>query len=241
MNPLFAPAMTEALGYAMIHPWAVGSIALGHELFDFFLALVHDCATLARSLPSWMKFLTVKEATAFTGKSTSTIKRLIREVITDPNHHDREQVLPPHEEVEERRLAGEPYSWKISEELLLSRYPQEADSNETKDSASQSGGVIEQDRLVSVLEKSISVLESELVAKNSQIAQFQERQREQNLLLKQLQEQLAISAPKATESKVETDVVSADESASAVTADEPQKSRQSIWTREFHLFGLRRN
>ena len=54
-------------------------------------------------------------------------------------------------------------------------------------------------RLVSVLEKSISMLERELAEKNNQIGAMNERLRESNILMKDLQQRLALPAPKSDE------------------------------------------
>jgi hypothetical protein len=72
--------------------------------------------------PAMDQHLTVKEAVRLTGKSESTIKRLIREIVNDPGHPDRGFILPPHDDVERRRQAMEPYVWKLDRQLLLRRF-----------------------------------------------------------------------------------------------------------------------
>ena len=44
-------------------------------------------------------FLTVKEAATLTGKSPSSIRRVIYPIIRDDNHADREQIAPTVDEV----------------------------------------------------------------------------------------------------------------------------------------------
>lgn len=165
----------------------------GHDLRLFCLHQVSNALDLPRYHMN--DHLTVKDAISLTGMSESTIKRLIREVTSDPDHSNRSHILPSHDEVEARRKAKEPYVWRISRDLLLESYPQEEpDEVDAKPSGSESIGVGSTDGIIAVLEKSIAVFEAELEAKNRQIAEFQERQREQNVLLKQLQGQLTLPA-----------------------------------------------
>ena len=175
-----------------------------------------------------MDQLSVKAAAQHIGKSESTIKRLLREITSAPDHPDRHLISPTQDVVAQRRAAGEPYVWKIGTELLDRRYPpDQATSNKPASSIDTSSN----DRLISVLEKTIAVLEEELNAKNSQLAAFQERQREQHLLLKNLQEQLPM--PGASSSSTTTSALTVDE-------EREQDTRSSIWTRNFHLFGKRK-
>ncbi|MCA9095096.1 MAG: hypothetical protein KDA68_16535 [Planctomycetaceae bacterium] len=146
--------------------------------------------------------LTVTEARKLTGKSDSTIKRMIREVTADPKHSERSFILPSHEEVERRKAAGEPYVWKIDRELLRRRFdapePEAADDAPT---ASTSGGG-EHDVVLQVLreqlkskDEQLRTLETQLDRKDEQISNLNERMRESNVLMKELQQRLAIAAP----------------------------------------------
>lgn len=146
------------------------------------------------------KRLTVSEACKFTGKSESTIKRMLREIVADPAHPERRLIDPPHDEVERRKAAGDSYMWHIDTELLLKRYPPATASDESKpsgqsDSALQ-GVVVEvlQEQLRSKDEQ-IRTLETQLDRKDDQIADLNERQRESNILMKALQERLTIAPP----------------------------------------------
>lgn len=99
-------------------------------------------------------------------------------------------------------------------------------------------GVTQDDRIVTVLEKTVAVHQEELTEKNRQIAAFQERQREQNLLMKNLHEQLALAAPASHRSPSTEAVIDSKEPNIPNPPDAPQKvERKSFWQREFHLFG----
>lgn len=171
--------------------------------------------------------LTVKEATKLTGKSESTIKRLIRDITADTTHVDRKLILPTHDELERLREAGEPYVWKIDRMLLLKRYPQEtqteegsAGADETNNAAASDAQLVEslRDRLNSQADQ-IQTLKTQLDRKDGQIDNLNERMRETNILMKELQQKLAIAAPAAT---AETSTPIDSEPATTSSNSEPQ-------------------
>lgn len=194
--------------------------------------------------------LTVKEAVKLTGKSESTIKRLIREIVKEPSHVDRESILPPHDEVERRREAGEPYIWKIDRHLLLRRFPNE-DSQEEGSQGTQANSPADNSTpIIEVLreqlqskDRQLQTLETQLDRKDEQIGALNERMRESNILMKELQEKVAIAAP-LTKSH-DAEVVIADDKSkpkekSPSSHDSNQNSapvKPSLWKRHFHLFG----
>lgn len=206
---------------------------------------------LGSSLPhsDMDQHLTVKEAVKLTGKSESTIKRLIREVVKESNHVDRDSILPPHDDVERRREAGEPYIWKIDRQLLLRRFPQEESTEEgSKDRRStstdnNSAPIIEvlREQLQSK-DRQLQTLETQLDRKDEQIGALNERMRESNILMKELQEKVAIAAPLTKPQDAEV-VIADDESKSkegsvdsAHSKIEQQVQRDSLWSRPIHLF-----
>jgi len=192
--------------------------------------------------------LSVKDAIKFTGKSESTIKRLIREIAADPDSSDRQFILPSHDEVEKRRESGEPYVWKISKELLEKRYPQEPSSEEGSPTVGTTGAVgATGDAIMTVLreqlqskDRQIETLEKQLDKKDEQIGNQNERMREQNILMKDLQQRLAIAAPA---SPADITVESRDQQGSDAKRHEESSQgvrKPSIWSRQFSLFGRSR-
>src|SRR5262245_148444 len=65
-----------------------------------------------------MTFLTVKEAAAKTGKSPSSIRRLIYPILENDEHADRPHIEPNPAEARVLRLKGENFAWRVSEEFL---------------------------------------------------------------------------------------------------------------------------
>lgn len=144
--------------------------------------------------------LTISEARKFTGKSESTIKRLVREIVADPAHSDRDLIDPSQEEVDRCNSVGERYVWTISEDLLLRRYP---DTEKQPVKIVESSTELHEDTVVGILREQLHskddrlrVLEQQLDRKDSQIADLSERQRETNILMKTMQERLVIEPPK---------------------------------------------
>jgi len=167
--------------------------------------------------------LTVTEARKLTGKSDSTIKRMIREVTADPKHPERSFILPSHDDVERRKAAGEPYVWKIDRELLRRRFdtPQPEATAETPTASGSGGG--EHDVVLQVLreqlkskDEQLRTLETQLDRKDEQISNLNERMRESNILMKELQQRLAITAPAKPPASAE--VVDAQQQGTASTA-----------------------
>jgi uncharacterized coiled-coil protein SlyX len=180
------------------------------------------------------RFLTISEAEKFTGKSRSTLRRFIDGIVKVENAPDRHLVLPAAEEASALKKQNQPFAWKISEELLRRQFLK-TEPEATPEAGKGSGDAPASDssRLVTVLEKSIAILERELAEKNSQIAAMNDRLRESNILMKDLQDRLALPAPKpaATQAVGEADAKPPKES-------HAQKGRASAKKRPFSwLFG----
>lgn len=147
--------------------------------------------------------LTFGEALAFTGKSKSTLRRLLREIASNPQHPDRLSILPSVEEVERRKAAGEPYVWKMDRQFLLRRFPADDPKSSTQregDGASPtsaSGDLMLQilrDQLQSK-DQQIRTLETQLDRKDAQISDLNSRMQEFNVLMRELQQKLALPFP----------------------------------------------
>jgi hypothetical protein len=134
-------------------------------------------------------FLSLKEAETYTGKSRSTLRRFVESITKPENHPDRKFIEPNIKRVTELHAGNHPFSWRVSTDLLDREYRKQGSQTETKsqpDSSSVPQAMIE------VLQESLSILKTELDEKNKQISQFQERQRETNILLQQTTEKLML-------------------------------------------------
>jgi hypothetical protein len=155
------------------------------------------------------EFFTVKGAARLTGKSPSSIRRIIYPIIRDDAHADRTHIAPSVEEVRTLRMKGENFAWRVSKELLDRELPaaSPAEKMERQDPSPPSPA----DAAL------ISMLRRELDIKNQQITQhtemlgkqmelisgLSERLREGNVLIASLQQRLALSDGRSS-SAVET-------------------------------------
>lgn len=144
-------------------------------------------------------FLTVKEAAQSTGKSPSSIRRIIYPILETPDHPDRLHIQPTLEQVQQFRMKGENFAWRISDELLRREVPPESAEKGTDRPGAR--------RLHDSDAELLSMLRRELDIKNQQITQqasmlstqmelisgLSERLREGNMLIGSLQQRLALS------------------------------------------------
>lgn len=142
-------------------------------------------------------FITVREAATMTGKSDTSIRRLIVPIIKAENHPDRVHILPTVEEVLQLRIKGESFAWKIEAAWLAEAIPLGTPGdrrNQESDSDTASSG------LIAMLQKELEIKNSQISQANAIIGQhaelisgLTERIREGNVLIGTLQERLALT------------------------------------------------
>lgn len=186
--------------------------------------------------------LTVKEAAKLTGKSPSSIRRVIYPIIQDENHSDRLHIEPTVDDVKKLRMKGENFAWRISEELLRREVPVEkAIPAEQHASRESSGGHAE---LLDMLRRELDIKNqqitqhSELISKQMElISGLSERLREGNILIGSLQKQLTL--PEGTVRKTSSEVLDAKPSQTASpekgsqTTKEKPKQKKGLFSRLF--------
>ena len=146
-----------------------------------------------------INFLTVKEAATLTGKSPSSIRRLIYPIIEDDKHADRKHIRPTIDEVVKLRVKGDNFAWRISEEFLRREIPIGEPSNKPTSSAHGSATATGSEALVDMLRRELDIKnhqitqQSEMLSKQIElISGLSERLREGNILIGSLQRQLAL-------------------------------------------------
>lgn len=189
------------------------------------------------------QYTTVREAVKLSGKSESTIKRLIHEIVNDEQHPDRSMILPTKDELERRRAAGEPYVWKIDQALLIRRFPKAESIEEGSQPSSSSKDVQQAGTVIEVLreqlqskDRQLQTLETQLDRKDQQIENLNERMRESNVLMRELQQKLAIAGPTSTdaaETIVNSETVSTRKESPTPpkTASTTTTKKRSLWSR----------
>jgi hypothetical protein len=138
-----------------------------------------------------MKYLSIKDAAALTGKSESSVKRFVNQVKNKEPEKYRDSALFRFE-----KLPNGNDKILISEVYLLARFTSSknelhdltgdlVDSSKSTDNTNGSHGSQNDphDLVESAYKKTIEILEKELDRKNKQIDELLERQRESNILL----------------------------------------------------------
>ncbi len=160
-------------------------------------------------------FITIAEATEKTGRSASTIRRLIRTITETANHADRAAVEPDAKQVAAYKKKGENFTWKIREDVVMRNF-EGAPVHEKKSMAEGTGQIF-------------TILQKELELKNQQIEKqwevihaLNDRLREGNILMGSLQKRLG---PASSDSPT-ADVVDVSTSKSA-TEDSTGPSKKA--------------
>lgn len=176
------------------------------------------------------QFLSLSDAESYTGKSRSSLRRFVEAITKPDNHPDRPFILPSVEEVADLHKANHPFSWRVSSELLDRKFKKEG-SQESADRTSEESSTTH--KFISLLEETVAMLNNELEHKNRQIAEFQERQRETNILLSQTTDRLVMltegSKQRTPRSEDAITVNRGDEEEGS--RDSKSKGRRSLWER----------
>ena len=168
--------------------------------------------------------LTIAEACEKTGRSPSTVRRLIHTITETPNHPDRGAVEPDPKQVNAFKKKGENFTWRIREEVVMKHF-QTAQPKEKKSKSEPTGDIF-------------SILQRELELKNQQIEKqwevihsLNDRLREGNILMGSLQKRLALpEAQSPAEEVVDASTVKPSAEA-AKKAAKPSKRRLFAWMR----------
>jgi hypothetical protein len=139
-----------------------------------------------------INFLTMKEAATLTGKSPSSIRRIIYPIIHDDKHADRKHVRPTVEEVKQLRTKGENFPWQVSEELLRREVPIGEASSKPHSTTHGSSAATGSDALVDMLRRELDIKNQQITQQMDLINGLSERLREGNILIGSLQQHLAL-------------------------------------------------
>jgi hypothetical protein len=141
------------------------------------------------------KFLTVKEAAHLTGKSPSSIRRLIYPILDNPKHADRHHIEPDVATAKALRIKGENFAWKVSEELLRREIPEGESKAGPEPKSKSHGGIDQSAAIVEILRKQLDIKDQQIVALNEHLKEMSSRLREGNILMGSLQQQLGPAKP----------------------------------------------
>ena len=156
----------------------------------------HSSKTTVKALPAESDaYLSIKDAAERYSKAEITIRRFVRNVIREEKGHARQGIRPLPGEVSKLKKSKKPFSYTISGELLQKHF-----GLETSDAAPSK---LSDTPYIALLEKTNAALQGQLEVKDGQIKllgqaidDLSQRQRETNILMKGLQEQLLLTSGK---------------------------------------------
>lgn len=169
------------------------------------------------------RYLSIKEAAVSSGKSEITIRRLVRKVVTEKNAKQRILIQPSTKDVATLKSKNQPFAWTLSEELLRDAFTagttaqaaakgsdqattSETDHDHAHDHSHDEDHEHGQQEIITLLKQELASKDDQLKVKDHQISslttlvhslgdQLNERLREGNLLMKGLQDRMALPAP----------------------------------------------
>lgn len=121
------------------------------------------------------RFISIKEASLLTGKSESTLKRFVQKKFSSGTSKGK----PMNNQNIKREKAPKGFFWFIEEHFLLENFSAE---NSAPQSPAENSDIIQ-------------ILKEQLEKKDEQISQLLDRQRESNILTKNLQDKVLALEP----------------------------------------------
>jgi hypothetical protein len=140
-------------------------------------------------------FLTIAEASKKTGRSASTIRRLIHALTETDTHEKRSAIQPSPAEVAVFKQKGDTFTWRIREDVLMQQIGS-ALKEEKKEVSGSTDGIL------NILQKELDLKTQQIEKQWEVIHALNERLREGNILMGSLQKRLALPEVPAQPSSV---------------------------------------
>jgi len=160
----------------------------------------HSSKEKVKALPAESDaFLSIKDAAERYSKAEITIRRFVRNVIREEKEHARQGIRPLPGEVSKLKKHKKPFSYTISGDLLQKHFgAAAADARSAKTSDTPYMALLEKTN--SALQEQLSVKDGQIKLLGQAIDDLSQRQRETNILMKGLQEQLLLTSGKVKKS-----------------------------------------
>lgn len=144
--------------------------------------------------------LSIKEAAERYQKAEITIRRLVRAIVKDAESPDRHLIMPDAAEAKKLQSKRKPFSYSLSAELLEKHFAGEA-SKSSRSAAQNTEYLRLLEQTSEGLKEQLKVKDEQIKALQNSIDGLSERQREMNILMKGLQQQLMLTSGQPTEKK----------------------------------------
>lgn len=168
-------------------------------------------------------FLTIAEAGKITGRSASTIRRLIHTITETPAHPDRDAVEPDPATVAAFKKKGENFTWKIRQDVVVKNF-NTAQKEEKKSKAEPTGDIF------SILQKELDLKNQQIEKQWEVIHSLNDRLREGNMLMGSLQKRLSLpEAPSPVDNVVDATPVAAQASSKKPSKKEMKPAKKGLF------------
>jgi len=168
-------------------------------------------------------FLTIAEAGKLTGRSASTIRRLIHTITETPAHADRDAVLPSPQEVAAFKKKAENFTWTVRQDVVLKNF-NAAQKEEKKSKAEPAGDIF------NILQKELNLKNQQIEKQWEVIHSLNDRLREGNMLMGALQKRLSLpEAPSPVESVVDATPVAEKMTTKKASKKEPVAAKKGFF------------
>ncbi len=158
------------------------------EVLKIFLKAFTEASTECTVAAMDTPLLTIADAVEKTGRSPSTVRRLIRTITDAAAHPDREGIEPAPAEVDAFKKKAENFTWKIREDVLLKHF--KGAPKEEKKSAPASAEP--QGDIFQILERELEIKNRQIEKQWEVIHSLNDRLREGNILMGSLQKRLTL-------------------------------------------------
>ena len=132
--------------------------------------------------------ITIKEAAERYGKAEITIRRLIRSIVKNAEHSDREHIHPSPDKVQKLKKNNKPFTYSVNKLLLDKVYGEVQKVKEAQQAMATAGSTALDGEYFSLLKNQLDVKDEQIRALTQSLDEMNARTREMNVLMKGMQE-----------------------------------------------------
>lgn len=136
------------------------------------------------------KVITIKDAAEKYDRAEITIRRLIRSIVKNEAHNDREHIHPSPDEVQKLKKKSKPFTYSVDKILLDKVYGEVEKVKAAKQEVATVQDVGMQTEYFDLIKKQLEVKDSQIRALSQSLDEMNVRSREMNVLMKGMQEGL---------------------------------------------------
>lgn len=148
-------------------------------------------------------YLSIKEAAERYSKAEITVRRLVRTIVNDLKHDDRHLITPNSQEAQKLKSKRRPFSYSVSAELLEKHFGATAQAPRAVKLSHGPDYIRLLEKTNETLQEQVRVKDDQIRSLHGSIEGLSERQREMNILMKGLQQQVLLGTSQKSEEQPE--------------------------------------